>query len=120
MNSEELPRTQPSPVITLPRMKAPGRIWDRAPIQQGPIRVAWAGRVTPAEDDGALHVHPGREGGGAGVRLQPSQRRLDLLNPFPGRRFGAKEGAEGGQRGGQGEKVGGLQGKPSVHKNPPR
>ena len=38
--------TQPSPMITLPRMYAPGRISVFAPIHDGPISVACAGSFT--------------------------------------------------------------------------
>ena len=111
LNSEEFPRTHPSPVMTLSRMKAPGRIWVRAPIQAGPMIVAWAGRLTPAPKwTGPSMWTPGGTAGACCLKPEGGKGGTDLLKPLPWSHVGPKEGAEGGERLGEGKVVGCLQG----------
>jgi len=117
LNSQEFPRTQPSPTMTLPRMKAPGRICVPAPIQAGPMRVAWEGkRDAGAEVDGALQVDARGDPRGFRVKRVRGERRPDLPKPLPRRGVRREERAERGEGLGEGEEVGCLQGGSIVHK----
>ena len=103
MNSQALPSTQPPPAMTLPRMKAPGRISVPAPIQAGPMIVAYGGSFT----EGSIQTLPstwtpgGTLAGSVGASVTDARAAVMFLSQSQGGASAGKKGANRASDGGK-------------------